>query len=355
MNFSDDSVSSTCTVFSVSAANHVNRTAECPAAATAGKDGEADGVSALEEHSNGLRDQGKERNGGRSAGESEEQAAASQVTPNERTHSGKEEPSDTSRVNDTANVKEEGGCGAEAETPPGASAASDRTSNELDFDLSSDSDSDPVAGHPSSSGSEGDGKAEGLDGAEPAINADGGVAEKQPAAGEDGVPLATEQESLRELGNGCQDKKEAETESQNSEQSGVTMGEESLDQSMEEEEEEEPDLDQDDHLIYLEEILARIHREYFARYDDFLAKKSVEVPDIRKIVPELKSKSLEGMTIVFSGLYPTNYPMERTRECYHAKALGAKIGKNLLLSSKDPNRTTHLIAARAGGCPFLFF
>ncbi|KAJ8334242.1 hypothetical protein SKAU_G00398810 [Synaphobranchus kaupii] len=310
------------------AANHVSRTAEGPAAATSGKDGEEDGVSGLEEHSNGLRKQEKERNGrGLRSG---------------RTLHG---------VNDTPNVKEEDGSGPATETPATASAAAGRTSNELDFDLSSDSDSEPGAGNPSSSDTEGEGKAKDPEGAEPAGDADRGVAEKQPAAGEEtlgGIPLATEQESLRELGNGCPDKKEAETESQNSEQSGVTMGEESLDQSMEEEEEEEPDLDMDDHLIYLEVVLARIHREFYARYDDFLAKKSSEEPDIRKIVPELKSKSLEGTTIMFSGLYPTNYPMERTRECYHAKALGAKIGKNLILSSKDPNRTTHLIAARAG-------
>ncbi|KAI3358345.1 hypothetical protein L3Q82_014787 [Scortum barcoo] len=154
-----------------------------------------------------------------------------------------------------------------------------------------------------------------------------------------------------ELGNGCSDRREPETESQNSEQSGVTMGEELLDQSMEdeeEEEEEEADNDQDDHLIYLEEVLERIHAEYYARYEAYLRKEASETPDIRKIVPELKSKTLEGTTIVFSGLYPTNYPMERTREFYHAKALGSKIGKSLLLNSQDPSRTTHLIAARAG-------
>ncbi|MCI4395600.1 hypothetical protein PGIGA_G00182420 [Pangasianodon gigas] len=151
--------------------------------------------------------------------------------------------------------------------------------------------------------------------------------------------------------NGCSDKKETETESQNSEQSGVTMGEESLDHSMvdeEEEEEEEEDTDQDDHLIYLQEILMRIHNEYYSRYEAYLRGDSAEMPDIRKIVPELKSSSLAGTTIVFSGLYPTNYPMERTRESYHAKALGAKISKSLVLNAKDPDCTTHLIAARAG-------
>ncbi|KAJ8273303.1 hypothetical protein GJAV_G00100040 [Gymnothorax javanicus] len=315
---------------------------------TSVKDGLEGGVSRLKEHSNGLRKQERERNGGRGETEQDEQVTASQGMPSEQTHSSREgsaTEADTSRVNDTPNVREEDGSGSAAETLPKASTTTDRISNELDFDLSSDSDSEPVVDNPSDC--EGDGKTKDQEGADP----DGALAEKQLPAGEEafcGIPLNTEPESFRELGNGCPDRKEVETESQNSEQSGVTMGEESLDQSMEEEEEDEPDLDQDDHLIYLEEVLARIHREYYARYDDFLAKKSSDVPDIRKIVPELKCKSLEGTTIAFSGLYPTNYPMERTRECYHAKALGAKIGKNLILGSKDPNRTTHLIAARAG-------
>ncbi|RVE66414.1 hypothetical protein OJAV_G00107100 [Oryzias javanicus] len=149
-----------------------------------------------------------------------------------------------------------------------------------------------------------------------------------------------------EIGNGCLDRREPETESQNSEQSGVTTGE-LLDQSMEDEEE-EADNDHDDHLIYLEEVLERIHAEYYARYEAYLRKEAGQMPDIRKIVPELKSKTLDDATVVFSGLYPTNYPMERTREYYHAKALGAKVSRNLVLNPQDPGRTTHLIAARAG-------
>ncbi|NXN10905.1 CTDP1 phosphatase, partial [Indicator maculatus] len=155
-----------------------------------------------------------------------------------------------------------------------------------------------------------------------------------------------QEEGLGELGNGCADKKEAETESQNSEQSGITMGE-SLDQSVGEEEEEE-DTDDDDHLIHLEEILARVHSDYYRRYDRFLRRESPEPPDIRKIVPELKSKVLADVTILFSGLYPTGVPVERTREHYHATALGARIVKNLVLSAGAPDKATHLIAARTG-------
>lgn len=207
-------------------------------------------------------------------------------------------------------------------------------SNNFDFDLSSDSDNDSAADKPPSSESESEGRRE--------------EAETAASHNDTKDPLEVLLPDP-ELGNGCPDKREPETESQNSEQSGVTTGEELLDQSMEDDEdEEEEDVDHDDHLIYLEEVLERIHAEYYSRYQAYLSKETQDSPDIRRIVPELKGKTLEGTCIVFSGLYPTNYPMERTREFYHAKALGAKVGKGLLLSPKDPGRTTHLIAARAG-------
>lgn len=225
------------------------------------------------------------------------------------------------------------------------SSAPSHESNNLDFDLSSDSDNDtdkPSAEHHGESKS-------------CHVN----KSEQEVAGQEDSKDLNDEENTSKEPsdvllpdpdpGNTNLDKREPETESQNSEQSGITTGEELLDQSIEDEDDEdEADNDEDDHLIYLEEVLERVHAEYYARYEAYLQKEAPESPDIRKIVPELKSKTLEGSTLVFSGLYPTNYPVEKTREYYHAKALGAKISRSLILSLKDPGRTTHLIAARAG-------
>lgn len=225
------------------------------------------------------------------------------------------------------------------ETPMDEDAGRTREgeNNNFDFDLSSDSDNDSTADKPPSPEGQSEGKQE--------------EAETPSPQNDSKDPLEVLLPDP-ELGNGCLNKREPETESQNSEQSGVTTGEELLDQSMEddedEEEEEDEDVDHDDHLIYLEEVLERIHAEYYSRYQAYLSKEAQDSPDIRRIVPELKGKTLEGTRIVFSGLYPTNYPMERTREFYHAKALGAKVGKGLLLGPKDPGGTTHLIAARAG-------
>ncbi|XP_043922931.1 RNA polymerase II subunit A C-terminal domain phosphatase isoform X2 [Protopterus annectens] len=250
--------------------------------------------------------------------------------------------------------------------------AKDKSSKtDMDFDLSSDSDNESVGGKatlPSSDSDSENGEKRSWkrstnptnDGAVQEVSSTEIQEEKEDRINHSGdhgpetdsedkpnrAQSVNEQDGLHDLGNGCSDKKEAETESQNSEQSGVTMGE-SLDQSVEEEEAED-DADEDDHLIYLEEILVRIHGEYYTQYEKYISKEIYEVPDLRRIVPELKSKVLEGLTLVFSGLYPTNYPIERTREYYHATTLGAKVNRNLILKPDDPNRTSHLIAARPG-------
>ncbi|XP_014328126.1 RNA polymerase II subunit A C-terminal domain phosphatase [Xiphophorus maculatus] len=304
-----------------------------------------------QEGASGERTQGGVEEKQEEAGRSRGSDAGQKVTDSGQ------KPKDT-QVEDNKDVKEDGGNRTEEAQGGANSSAPSHDFNNLDFDLSSDSDSESGTGKPASpdGGSQSRTRAtkeseqEG-DGHEPFdedVTKDGDskgsceVENSSDSAEHPGVDLPD-----HELGNGCLERREPETESQNSEQSGVTVGEELLDQSMEDEEE-ETDNDQDDHLIYLEEVLERIHAEYFARYETYLRKEALEMPDIRRIVPELKSKTLEGTTVVFSGLYPTNYPMERTREFYHAKALGAKIGKSLILNSQDPNRTTHLVAARAG-------
>ncbi|XP_054316839.1 RNA polymerase II subunit A C-terminal domain phosphatase isoform X2 [Pongo pygmaeus] len=265
----------------------------------------------------------------------------------------------------------QGSCARDGRVAPGPRPAQGAMGTDLDFDLSSDSESSSESEGTKSSSSTSDGESEGkrgrqkpkaapegagvlaqgssLEPGQPAAPSLPGEAEPGAHAPDKGPELGGQEEGERDglcgLGNGCADRKEAETESQNSELSGVTAGE-SLDQSVEEEEEE--DTDEDDHLIYLEEILVRVHTDYYAKYDRYLNKEIEEAPDIRKIVPELKSKVLADVAIIFSGLHPTNFPIEKTREHYHATALGAKILTRLVLSPDAPDRATHLIAARAG-------
>ncbi|KAM8781206.1 RNA polymerase II subunit A C-terminal domain phosphatase isoform 1-T1 [Rhynchonycteris naso] len=235
--------------------------------------------------------------------------------------------------------------------------------SDLYFDLSSDSESSSESDSPSSDSESGEKKGQ----KEPQAAQDTGRVTQQggpPGPGGEwptganhcGEPVPSVHPDLQEegerdglcgLAGSSVDRKEAETESQNSEQSGITVGE-SLDQSVEEEEEDNDDDDDDDHLVHLEEILARVHSDYYARYDRYLRGETQEAPDIRKIVPELKSRVLADVAIIFSGLHPTNFPVEKTREHYHATALGARILTQLVLDPDAPDRATHLIAARAG-------
>ncbi|XP_062474080.1 RNA polymerase II subunit A C-terminal domain phosphatase isoform X1 [Pezoporus occidentalis] len=349
---------------------------------TSGKDAEeTKSVICVEEQSNGLKKTTKDActaNGGTSVSSETldwDMNPRDKVIAQDTLNDSTDQKVDSEITNDLTNTIESQISSEQGDrTVTEKQQTQDKTTNELDFELSSDSESDggldTKKSSTSVSDSENEEKRSWKKSKQPlqdenlqkgscidvSEKKDGlvnhsGDAQSLPSENiHDKTDLEaqeeSEQESLCDLGNGCADKKEAETESQNSEQSGITMGE-SLDQSMEEEDEED-DTDDDDHLIYLEEILVRVHTDYYTKYDKYLKKEIEEIPDIRKIVPELKSKVLADVTIIFSGLYPTNFPIEKTREHYHATALGAKIVKNLVLSADDPDKATHLIAARTG-------
>ncbi|XP_039181340.1 RNA polymerase II subunit A C-terminal domain phosphatase [Crotalus tigris] len=358
-------------------ANHSSKLMDASDPAAVIKDSEEiKNIGNVEEQSNGIKKSTKEINGDNSVN--------SETSPGDLNSNDKgtdslcdsDQITNVPNTNNQMSVKEP--CvpsDHENRTVIGKQQIQDKTANYLDFELSSDSESDSgLEAKKSLSSSASDSENEGkrswkkskhsvqeesnvhLLGNDTNLEKDGQLNHSGDSASSltinthpKAFDLETheeiEQDSLYSLGNGCVDKKEAETESQNSEQSGITVGE-SLDQSMEEEEDD--DTDHDDHLIYLEEILVRVHTDYYSKYDKYVRKETDELPDIRKIVPELKQKVLSDVTILFSGLYPTNFPIEKTREHYHAIALGAKITKTLELNEDDPNKPTHLIAARAG-------
>ncbi|XP_070798542.1 RNA polymerase II subunit A C-terminal domain phosphatase [Pituophis catenifer annectens] len=359
-------------------ANHSSKSVDGSDPAAVIKDSEEiKNTGNVEEQSNGIKKSEKEVNGNNSVSS---ETSPWDLNSNDKgtTDSLCDSDQITSVPNTNNQMSDKESCVSsdhENRTVTGKQQIQDKTANYLDFELSSDSESDSgLEAKKSLSSSASDSENEGkrswkkskhsvqeekgvhLLGNDTNVEKDGQLNHSGDCASSltvnthpKALDLETheeiEQDSLYSLGNGCIDKKEAETESQNSEQSGITVGE-SLDQSMEEEEDD--DTDHDDHLIYLEEILVRVHTDYYSKYDKYVRKETDELPDIRKIVPELKQKVLSDVTILFSGLYPTNFPIEKTREHYHAIALGAKITKTLVLNEDDPNKPTHLIAARAG-------
>ncbi|KAG5874474.1 hypothetical protein JTB14_009197 [Gonioctena quinquepunctata] len=97
--------------------------------------------------------------------------------------------------------------------------------------------------------------------------------------------------------------------------------------------------DPDDYLIYLEEVLKRIHKQFF---DEFDLMESGEVPDMKKVIPSVRSKILEGCRLVFSGLVPTHIKLVQSKAYQVARSLGAVVTPDI------DDDTTHLVAVRPG-------
>jgi len=108
--------------------------------------------------------------------------------------------------------------------------------------------------------------------------------------------------------------------------------------------------DNDDYLLYLEEILTHIHSEYYKEYDEKMKYKSeeeeIKIPDLKEIVPRVRKCVLRGVNIVFSGVIPTNMPPEKHKLYNIAKNFGATVTTEIVVEGSP--KTTHLIAAKWG-------
>ncbi|XP_015782748.1 RNA polymerase II subunit A C-terminal domain phosphatase [Tetranychus urticae] len=116
--------------------------------------------------------------------------------------------------------------------------------------------------------------------------------------------------------------------------------------------ENKPIEDTDDYLLYLEDILQRIHKTYFHNYKDLKKyvseEEEINIPDLKKIIPLVRKKTLQGVNIVFSGLIPTNMPPEKSKLYSMAISLGANVTKDIILNGSPLEKTTHLIASKFG-------
>jgi RNA polymerase II subunit A-like phosphatase len=80
------------------------------------------------------------------------------------------------------------------------------------------------------------------------------------------------------------------------------------------------DEDDDDYLLYLEDILRRIHNEFYATLDQGNGRKS-----LRNIIPRVRSQVLKGLCLTFSGLIPTHQKLHQSRAYKVARAFGAEV------------------------------
>lgn len=126
----------------------------------------------------------------------------------------------------------------------------------------------------------------------------------------------------------------------------------------------------DEELIHLESALTAVHAAFFAEYDrkrlgakggrvaalsgkrkaplpdaddeDSPPVDLMFVPDIKTVMPAMKSKVFSGVTVVFSGVLPLGTDIQNADISTWAKTFGAKI------TEKVSREVTHVIAARPG-------
>lgn len=108
--------------------------------------------------------------------------------------------------------------------------------------------------------------------------------------------------------------------------------------------------DKDDYLLYLKDILIKIHKEFYDQYDNKLKYKSDEeeimIPNLKYIIPRVRKLVLRGVNIVFSGVIATNIPSKSNRFFRLSESFGAIITNDIITNGSP--KTTHLIAAKWG-------
>lgn len=114
--------------------------------------------------------------------------------------------------------------------------------------------------------------------------------------------------------------------------------------------------DNDDFLLYLEDILKKIHKAFFKEYDKLpqgITEKSL--PDLKRLIPAIRQEVLKGVNIVFSGVVPQQMKLRDSKAYFIATSFGAVVSERLIVRAKgDPekedaskkmNYTTHMVAA----------
>ena len=103
--------------------------------------------------------------------------------------------------------------------------------------------------------------------------------------------------------------------------------------------------DNDDYLLYLEDILRTVHKAYYDLHDQAASASPAtpaKAPDLKMVIPYVRRKTLHGVSLVMSGVVPTHVPLERSKPYLLARALGASVTTEVCAA------TTHLVAARLG-------
>ncbi|KAK5781920.1 protein serine/threonine phosphatase PWA37_000683 [Arxiozyma heterogenica] len=96
-------------------------------------------------------------------------------------------------------------------------------------------------------------------------------------------------------------------------------------------------IDDDDELYYLKDTLAMLHEKYYS-----ILAENPEKADIKKIMPQLKSKVFENCKFVFSGLIPLNTDIQKADIVIWTNIFGAQTTADI------DEYTTHVITKTPG-------
>ena len=118
-------------------------------------------------------------------------------------------------------------------------------------------------------------------------------------------------------------------------------------------------------MIHLEEILKKVHDEYYKIYEARLKSRQssqiedkdsirgnkvneADLPDVKKVLPVIKSRVLENIVISFSGVVPTGYDLKKQRCYLMATSLDAKVNEELVLPTpEDIEKINGLVATNS--------
>eukprot|EP00252_Welwitschia_mirabilis_P012261 TRINITY_DN2723_c0_g2_i1.p1 TRINITY_DN2723_c0_g2~~TRINITY_DN2723_c0_g2_i1.p1 ORF type:complete len:519 (-),score=110.99 TRINITY_DN2723_c0_g2_i1:215-1771(-) len=96
------------------------------------------------------------------------------------------------------------------------------------------------------------------------------------------------------------------------------------------------------YLASMLNVLCSVHQRFFDKHASSIAQLGFGSRDVRQILKEVRAKVLEGCTIVFSRIFPTDYPAELHHYWRMAEELGAKC------STSVNHHVTHVVALDSG-------
>lgn len=88
--------------------------------------------------------------------------------------------------------------------------------------------------------------------------------------------------------------------------------------------------DQDDYLLYLEDILKKIHNEFYKNINQDLSGKR----SLKDIIPRVRSQTLKGVNITFSSMVPNHQKVHESRAFKVARAFGAQVSEVTYIKKK---------------------